>query len=400
MSCEPHASCDWENRKRWMELPFPIEEYENRMSRLKAEMDKEGFDALLVHGMPARTGQLRYVANFNSFLGNTLVVIPRSGDPVLITETVFHGEPMHAMIFTTWIKDIRWSDFPAATKVENFLREVKDVFIEKGLKSANLGIVGDRWIPTPLKNALVETFPEARFSSAIGMYQNVTAIKSPLEIELIRKANIIAGHGLEAGYNAARPGVDEFEVSAEIRHAMAKAGAEEIWDPLAVVAGPKSGYKHCSPSKRAIQDGDMIFIDISPIYQGYIVDVCRTWVVGNGSLEAIRMLDTALLMSDEAVKAIKPGVNGREIMKICTEVAKDAGMFDIFHPVGHGTGSTKFEKPIMVGDNNNVLLEAGMVFSLEPMLVKEDLGSAVEEDTILVTKTGAEILPCFKRKLW
>jgi Xaa-Pro aminopeptidase len=383
-----------------MELPFPLEEYENRMNRLKAGMEKEGLDALLVHGMPGRSGQLRYVANFNSFLGNTLVVIPQSGDPALITETVFHGEPMHAMIFTTWVKDVRWTDHPAATKVEDFVREVKDVFVEKGLERANLGIVGDRWIPASLKNSLLEAFPEARFSSAIEMYQNVTAIKSPLEIELMRQAVAIAGRGLDAGYQAVRPGVEEFEVSAEIRYAMAKAGAEETWDPLAAVAGPKSGYKHCSPSNRPIQDGDMVFIDISPVYKGYIVDVARTWVLGNGSPEAIKMLDTALLMSDEAVKAIRPGVTGKEVMSLCEKLAKDVGLFDYFYPVGHGTGSTKFEKPILAEHSLDVVLEAGMVFSLEPMLVKEELGTGVVEDTVLVTETGAEILPCFKRKLW
>jgi Xaa-Pro aminopeptidase len=371
------------------------------MNRLKAEMAKEGLDALLVHGMPGRAGQVRYVANFNSFLGSTVVIIPQSGDPALITETVFHGEPMHAMIFTTWIRDIRWTDHPAATKIEDFIAEVKDVFVERGLEKAKVGITGDRWIPAPLKNALLEAFPGVQFSSAIGMYQNVTAIKSPLEIELMRETVAIAGKGLEAAYKASQPGVDEFEVTAEIRYTMAKAGAEEIWDPLSVVAGPKSGYKHCSPSKRIMQDGDMIFVDISPIYKGYIVDVARTWVVGaGGSPEAFKMLDTALIMSEEGMKAIKPGVKSRDVMSICEKLAKEAGLLDYYYPVGHGTGSTKFEKPVIAHDNLEVVFEPGMVFSYEPMLIKEDLGTAVVEDTVMITETGAEILPCFTRKLW
>jgi Xaa-Pro aminopeptidase len=351
--------------------------------------------------MPGRSGQLRYVANFNSFLGNTVVIIPQSGDPALITETVFHGEPMHAMIFTTWIKDIRWTDHPAATKIEDFIAEVRDVFVEKGLEKARVGIAGDRWIPASLNNALLEAFPGVGFRSALGMYQNVTAIKSPLEIELMREAVAIAGKGMKVAYEAARPGVDELEVSAEIRYAMAKAGAEEIWDPLSVVAGPKSGYKHCSPSKRVMRDGDMIFVDISPIYKGYIVDVARTWVIGSGgSADAFKMLDTALLMSDEGIKAIKPGATAREVMSLCEELAKEAGVLDYYYPVGHGTGSTKFEKPVIAHDKLDVVFEPGMVFSFEPMLVKEDLGTGVVEDTILVTERGAEILPCFTRKLW
>ncbi len=401
MSGEPRASIDWENREKWMELPFPIAEYETRISKLQEVMEQDGYDALLIHGMPSRTGALRYVANFNSFLGNSLVIIPRGGDPVLVTETVFHGEPMHAMLFTTWIKDVRWSDFPAATDVGIFISRMKDVFVERNLEKGRLGIVGQRWMPWPLMKAMEDSFPEASFTSAIDTYQKITAIKSPLEIQLMREACLVAGAGLKAAYESAQPGVSEFEVSAEIRYAMAKAGAEEIWDPLSVVAGPKAGYKHCSPSLRPMEAGDMIFVDISPIYKGYIVDVARTWPIGGtGSEEAIKILDTALLASDEAIKAIKPGVNARDVMELTKKIAAEAGLGDYFHAVGHGTGSTKFEVPIMVGENNDVILEAGMVFSLEPMITVENVGTGVEEDTILVTETGAEILPCFERRLW
>jgi Xaa-Pro aminopeptidase len=305
MAHKPRASYAWEDREKWLQLPFPVEEYQARVDKLRVEMGKEGFDALLIHGMPARSGHVRYVANFNSFLGNTIVVLPKDGDPAIITETVFHGEPMHAMLWTTWIRDVRWSDFPISPTLDNFMAEVKAVFSEKQLQRARLGIVGGRWIPALLMNALQQAFPQARFSSAADLFRRLTAIKTPREVEIIRKTNAIAGLGFEAAFAVARPGVDEFEISAEIHHAMVKAGAEEIWTPIAVVAGPKSGFKHCSPSNRSIQDGDMIFVDISPIHQGYIVDVSRTSVFGDSNPEAIRMLDTALLMADEAVKAIK-----------------------------------------------------------------------------------------------
>jgi Xaa-Pro aminopeptidase len=398
----PRASYAWEDRQKWLQLPFPLEEYQGRIVNLRTEMEKEGFDALLVHGMPARTGHVRYVANFNSFLGNTLVVIPKSGDPALITETVFHGEPMHAMLWTTWIRDVRWTDFPIAPNLDDFMAEVKAVFSERQLQRSRLGIAGARWMPALLMNALQQAFPQAHFSSAAELFRRVTAIKSPLEVEIIRKTNAIAGLGFEAAFAVARPGVDEFEIAAEIHHAMVKADAEEVWTPIAVVAGPKSGFKHCSPSKRAIQDGDMIFVDISPIHQGYIVDVSRTTVFGDSNPEAIRMLDTALLMADEAVKSIKPGLNGRSLVEVTRDVARESGMLEWFYPtaIGHGVGTTKFESPLMVGEDIDVLLEPNMAFALEPMLVREGVGTAVVEDTILVTETGAEILPCFTRKLW
>jgi len=402
MAHVPRASYAWENREQWLELPFPVEEYQGRIERLRTEMEKEGYDALLVHGMPARSGHVRYVANFNSFLGNTLVVIPKSGDPAFITETVFHGEPMHAMVWTTWMRDVRWADFPISPGLDDFMAQVKAVFSEKGLQKGRLGIVGARWIPALLMTALEGTFPQARFSSAAGLFRRVTAIKSPREIEVMRKTNAIAGRGFEAGFAVTRPGVHEFEIAARIHDAMVQEGAEEVWTPLAVVAGPKAGFKHCSPSRRTIRDGDMIFVDISPIHQGYIVDVSRTTVIGKSSPEAVKMLDTALLMADEAVKAIKPGINGQRLVEVTRKVAEESGMLEWFYPtaIGHGVGTTKFESPLMVGDDIDIVLEPNMVFALEPMLVREGVGTAVVEDTILVTETGAEILPCFTRKLW
>ena len=96
MAYKPRASYAWEDREKWVQLPFPVEEYQARVDKLRAEMEKEGFDALLIHGMPARSGHVRYVANFNSFLGNTVVVIPKSGDPALMSAFLHYDiKPMN-----------------------------------------------------------------------------------------------------------------------------------------------------------------------------------------------------------------------------------------------------------------------------------------------------------------
>ena len=79
MSRKPRASCAWQNQEEWLQPPFPLEEYEGRFRKLRAEMERENVDALLVYDMHAQSRPVRYVANFNSFPGNTLVIIPRDG---------------------------------------------------------------------------------------------------------------------------------------------------------------------------------------------------------------------------------------------------------------------------------------------------------------------------------
>ena len=125
MAHKPRASYAWEDREKWLQLPFPVEEYQARIDKLRVEMGKEGFDALLVHGMPARSGHVRYVANFNSFLGNTIVVLPKDGDPAIITETVFHGEPMPAIAFVLRIISSSRGLLIAVTRRYNSAAELK-----------------------------------------------------------------------------------------------------------------------------------------------------------------------------------------------------------------------------------------------------------------------------------
>ncbi len=79
MSHKPRAPYARENREEWLKLPFPLEEDEGRFRKLRAEMERENVDALLVQGMPARSRPFRYITNFNPFQGSTLVILPRDG---------------------------------------------------------------------------------------------------------------------------------------------------------------------------------------------------------------------------------------------------------------------------------------------------------------------------------
>jgi Xaa-Pro aminopeptidase len=383
-------------------MPFPVEEYLHRVKSIQSQLRRAGYDAAVVFGNPGRTGPIRYVSNFNSFLGSTLVVVPADGEVSLITETVFHHEPMHAMIWTTWIKDVRCTDFPITDSPDALAVHVRDVLREQDLERGRLALVGERWIPASLEHAIRGAAPSASWTSGGKFWLNVTARKSPAEIDLLRRATKVAGMGFQAALEVAKPGVTEYEVASAAIAAMVSAGAQEVWNPIAVAFGPRSGYKHSSPTKRRIEAGDCFFIDISPIVDGYIVDVARTGIVGTGSPRMARMLDTALIMSEEAVKAARPGVDGSVLQSLCHRIARDAGLEQFFYPdsIAHGVGTTKFETPIILGEHVDVVLEEGMVFSLEPMLIEEGLGTAVVEDQVLITSTGAEILDCFTRRLW
>src|SRR6476661_1819272 len=94
----PKVPYDWDSRQPWLDLAFPVEEYQSRLKRVRAGMAARNLDALFVHGGPGDVASIRYLANFDVVAGDALVVVPREGDPILATTWVMHDEPMHTML--------------------------------------------------------------------------------------------------------------------------------------------------------------------------------------------------------------------------------------------------------------------------------------------------------------
>ena len=102
---------EWEDRLPFLDLAFPIEEYEGRVARVRAAMAREGLDCLLAFGGPADPSNVRYLSNHEPSHGDNVVVVPAEGDLMLSTNWLMHGEPMHTLIWMTWVRDVRptWS---------------------------------------------------------------------------------------------------------------------------------------------------------------------------------------------------------------------------------------------------------------------------------------------------
>lgn len=98
---------DQAERLKWLEVPFPIEEYQARLDRLQRLMAQRGFDALVVYQAGADWSNIKYLVGFDNFWGAGILLIAPEGDPVLVTNAIFHGEPMHSSFHTTFIRDVR-----------------------------------------------------------------------------------------------------------------------------------------------------------------------------------------------------------------------------------------------------------------------------------------------------
>ncbi len=390
-------------RRAWRALPFPEAEYERRIAAVQARLRAEGLAALLAYSNGADPGHARYLVNFETSAGDTVVVVPADGAPMMATNWLMHGEPMHTSIWTTWLADVRPAERPgfARTPETSVAGHTVDRIREAGASAERIGVAGTAIAPHHLMVALQEHLPRATWVPADDLMLDVRAVKSPLEIEVMRRAARISGLMHEEALRALVPGARGHDVAARA-HAVAFAeGADALAFDSAVATGPWAGLKHSAPSDRAVEPGDMVFLDMAAVYHGYCADVSRSTVVGTPSAEQRRFLDTGLAMFEAVLAKAAPGVPVQDLIATARRIAADAGYEADYMPkgFGHGLGCSLFERPSL-RPATTAVLEPGNIFALEPMLVRMNFGTACIEETVLITPSGAEALSSCPLRVW
>ena len=161
-----------------------------------------------------------------------------------------------------------------------------------------------------------------------------------------------------------------------------------------VGSGPNGSSPHHAVSDRVIERGDVIVVDIGgPLPSGYCSDSTRTYAAGPASQPDVPSAYAALLDSQQAaVDTVRPGVTCQDIDRAARHVLVEAGLGEHFiHRTGHGIGLDVHEEPYIV-EGNDLPLEVGMTFSIEPCIVFPGRWGARIEDIVVVTDTGVERL--------
>lgn len=388
---------DAARRDRWRQLTVPRAEYDDRLARVRDEMRAMSLDALLVGNTGDRSG-IAYLANYNQDFGTTHLLIPMEGEPIAFSDALLHGEPMHSMLSEIIFDDLR----PASRGGQppgTIAQLEAEAARELRLDHARIGLASPTTISAAHLDQLRQALPNVTWVDGSLALLGPRAVKSEREISLMRRAAAISGAGLQAAQDAIRPGVTEREVAQAARVAMFEAGAERLAFDTAVVGGPRAGLKHGDPTDRAMIEGDLVFLDLGAVWGGYHADVSRCAGVGRISRQQQQFLDAAKRMFEAALAEVKPGKSLAEAARAASQMAEAAGYLDDYqaHGFGHGLGLSLFELPVLTPDaaafhSPANVLKPGMIFALEPMLVRYEYGTAVVEETVLVTADGADTL--------
>lgn len=380
---------------------FPIEEYRRRYARLSALMDAQEFDALVL----TQEEPIRYLSGYNSVIwavGRWLpTIFIAARDPrqaVLIASSFDTG----CAAGTSWVRTV-----DSYRQVEELPAKVRAHLDSIGAAPGRLGfefgpgsfMALPQHLAGPITGAAQGQPRDAgRLISAVRM------LKSPLEIERIRRSVGAAVAGYRAGLAAAASGMTEKELVAIISSTMYRSGSTAGTKPLFVncVSGRVRYPLVDSPaSDNVIGDGDIVFVDGGGASDGYVSDILRLIGVGPLRAEDRRYAEVAADATQVMVEAVRPGVRVSQLIRAAAGHVAAAGLAEpVGEVAGHGIGLELWERPLIkVHDDpeDDVAVQPGMVLCLEPILAPPHpdgglAGIFVFEQQVLVTADGCEVL--------
>jgi Xaa-Pro aminopeptidase len=200
----------------------------------------------------------------------------------------------------------------------------------------------------------------------------------------------IADRAMQAAFAALKPGMTELELADVIKGHFASEGASpQFW---IVGAGGNGAFPHHATGERTIREGDAIVVDIGGRKQGFPSDITRMVVLGQppegyGQIHSI--VEKAV---QAALKAARPGALAKDVDAAARGVITDAGYGEYFvHRTGHGLGIDIHEPPYITA-TSDVMLEEGMVFSIEPGIYLPGRFGIRLEEIVILREDGPEIL--------
>ncbi|HEX3545147.1 MAG TPA: Xaa-Pro peptidase family protein [Mycobacterium sp.] len=224
---------------------------------------------------------------------------------------------------------------------------------------------------------------------ATDVLRRLRMIKDPAEIDALRKAGAAIDRVHARVPEFLAPGRTEADVAADIAEAIVAEGHSEVAF-IIVGSGPHGADPHHECSDRELRAGDIVVVDIGGPYEpGYNSDSTRTYSIGEPDPEVARQYAVLQRAQQVAVEAVRPGVTAEQVDAAARAVLAAAGLADAFvHRTGHGIGLSVHEEPYIVA-GNDVPLEAGMAFSVEPGIYFPGRWGARIEDIVIVTADGA-----------
>ncbi|MGG3737896.1 M24 family metallopeptidase [Aeribacillus pallidus] len=342
----------------------------NKLEKLREHLAKQQLDGLLI----TSTYNRRYMTNFTGSAGVALVT---EKDALFITDFRYVEQAQN-----------QCDGYEIIQHQGLIFDEVAKQAKERKIRT--LGFEQDHMTFASFKQ--LEAAFEGELVPVSHLVENLRLIKTESEIKILKEAADIADAAFKHILDFIRPGITELDVSNELEFFMRKCGATSSSFDIIVASGHRSALPHGVASDKVIEKGDFVTLDYGAYYKGYVSDITRTIAVGEPSDELKAIYNVVLEAQLRAMDQIKPGLTGKEADAIARDYITEKGYGEYFgHSLGHGIGLEVHEGPGL-STRSDVVLQPGMVVTVEPGIYLPGIGGVRIEDDTLITETANETL--------
>jgi Xaa-Pro aminopeptidase len=376
-------------------------EFEDRVKRAQVEMERMRLDGLLVYGDEYRKENLRYFSNFWPIFERAVVLIPRTGRPVLASAP--EGEK-YAAEMAVWENVHNVKEFMCVSVPDSIdyplakFSALGDLVRDALGGGRRLGLVGWYDIPAFILERIRAMVPGAEIVDAGPLAQRLRLVKSPAEIACLREAGRLACIGYQALMKQAVPGATELAAAGAAEGAARAAGAEAVIFTV-MGTGPRCATIIGRPVERVIRDGDMVMAALAVQYQGYVATAEYPFVAGKMSDGQKRFLAALFEAANVQLKHLKTGTVMGEMVRAVRDVFRRHKLdrYDVYPPM-HGIGLAEAESPYP-DEKSEARFESGTCVNSDISLFGHPDGSNRIEEGFLITPSGPESLTPLIRKL-
>jgi Xaa-Pro aminopeptidase len=367
--------------------------YHERIKKATDLMKTNNVDALVL-SRSSESRSLYYLTGVDRYCA-TLVLHKDGGNTLLILEQdlIDAEEKAHA------------DEVKIFNSSKSHYEMILEAITKNGLTKGTIGIEKP-FLRHDFYEAFRGALPNAfQIINAVNVTGQLRLIKSKEEIQLIKKASMIASKTMESVATSIEQGVRENELAAIVEYELRKNGAEESATVTFISSGKRTQAAHPPASSRKLKPGDFVLVDVHPRIQGYCSDLGATFIVKDSNQKLIDNLKQVLEARDEAIQNIKIGEKISKIHLRYSNQLTDKGF--IYPPIPyftcslHGIGISSNDPPSFWYPIDEDI-KPGIVFAFAEAptrsILNKELGIRFE-DTYLVTEGGVEKLTSFQSDL-
>jgi len=384
---------------------FEAAEYRERQAKTKARMAAEGVDVLIASD-PANMCYLSGYDGWSFYVHQLLVVALDADAPIWIGRGMDAG----AAKVTTYLAHddiVGYPDDYVQSTEKHPMDYVAGVLEARGWGGLRIGVEKDAYYFTAACLASLErNLPNATFVDATGLANWVRIVKSPAELEYMRRAARIVERVMATAFDAVSPGVRQCDAAAAIYHAEISGTPEFGGDYTALVpmlpSGVGTSTPHLTWTDAPFVEGEATILELAGCHRRYHCPMARTVFLGTPPQ---KVADTAAVVVEgleAALDAVEPGMTAEAVEAVWRATIARHGIVKDSR-IGYSTGLNYppdwGEHTISLRPGDKTVLEPNMTLHMIPGVWFDDWGIEISE-CFLVTETGAEPLADVPRELF